>query len=48
MCVSASLTGDLLGNAMSTKDPVSTVPLLEGLAQKVRPRASAIQVCDFI
>ena len=48
ICASVNFTGDLRGNATSIKDPVSTVPLLEGLVQKAPARASAIQVCDFI
>ena len=48
ICVSVNLTGDLRGNAISTKDPVSTVPRSEGVARKVPTRASANQVGYFI
>lgn len=48
ICVSVNLTGDLRGNATSTKDPVSTVPRPEGVARKVPTRASANQVGYFI
>lgn len=43
ICVSVNLTGDLRGNATSTKDPVSTAPRSEGVARKVPTRASATQ-----
>lgn len=43
ICVSVNLTGDLRGNATSTKDPVSTVPRSEGVARKVPTRVSATQ-----